>query len=373
MSSLRVLTVGDNCNVMLYAWRIQQAKSVSLVHVGSSKSGEISVETSQYGSESFQFTNYYESVPQLLSGSSGKQGSGGGESFDLVIMSASSLQEISSLAAQLNPVLNLNTKILVESTGFVHLEPFVKMSIEFSQLKVFSVMSDIDFRQVSPNRYRQFNGNSNGACTFFLGESGVKSAAPSASGGKYPKDNVALLETFKRLFMKLFPRDEIDVCNFSYLDFLSQQWKLALPRICFDPLFILLENTRPSELNEQILAKPLISGLVTEIITVTKSMGARLPAGYDNENDLLQHWLKANSNEAPQLAFHFLRKTAPLNIDMLLLQPILLADDYGIKTPYLEFLYSMMCQYQKLNDGESQWFGRLDAQKQLSDKVLKLA
>ncbi|KAM3162854.1 Styryl dye vacuolar localization protein 3 [Lachancea thermotolerans] len=363
MSSLRVLAVGNNCNVMLYAWRIQQSKSVKLVHVGDTESGDITIETSQYGNERFRFPNHYADVKQLVSG---KQA----ETFDLVIMSAASLQEMSSLAAQLNPVLTPNTKILVESTGFVHLEPFVKMSIEFSQLKVFSVMTDIDFRQIGPSHYRQYNAH--GLSTFYLGESGVKSSVSSTSGGKYPKESIALLETFKRLFMKLFPQDQVDDCNHSYLDFLSQQWKLALPRICFDPLLILLENSRPQELNDQILAKPLISGLVTEIITVTKTMGAKLPVGFDNENDLLIHWLKTNGNEIPQLAFHFLRRTAPLNTDMLLLQPILLADDYGIKTPYLEFLYSMMCQYQKLNSGESKWFCRSDVPTELMRKVSKL-
>ncbi|CUS24407.1 LAQU0S16e01002g1_1 [Lachancea quebecensis] len=363
MSSLRVLAVGNNCNVMLYAWRIQQSKSVKLVHVGGAESGDITIETSQYGNERFQFPCHYSDAKQLVSG-------GQVETFDLIIMSAASLQEMSSLAAQLNPVLTPNTKILVESTGFVHLEPFVKMSIEFSQLKVFSVMTDIDFRQVGPGHYRQYNAH--GPNTFYLGESGVKSSVSSSSGGKYPKESITLLETFKRLFMKLFPQDQVDDCNHSYLDFLSQQWKLALPRVCFDPLLILLENSKPQELNDQILAKPLISGLVTEIITVTKTMGAKLPAGFDNENDLLIHWLKTNGNEIPQLAFHFLRRTAPLNIDMLLLQPILLADDYGIKTPYLEFLYSMMCQYQKLNNGESKWFCRSDVPTELRHKVSKL-
>ncbi|SCV03267.1 LAME_0H09054g1_1 [Lachancea meyersii CBS 8951] len=360
MSSLRVLAVGDNTNVLLYAWRIQQSKSVNLTHLSSAKTSEYSVETAQYGSDTFCFEQHFESVDQMLA-----SGDGSARVFDLVILSAASLQELSSLAAKLNPVLNLNTKILVESSGFVHLEPFVKMSIDFGQLKVFSVMCDFDFRQVSPSRFEQA-AHQLAPCNLYLGESGVKGST------KYAADNVALLETFKRLFVKLFPQDKVHVCNFSYAEFLSQQWKLALPRICFDPLYILLENSRPEELNEQILAKPLISGLVTEIITVTKTMGAKLPPGFDNEKDLLQQWLKTTNNELPQLAYHFCQKTAPLNVDMLLLQPILLADDYGIKTPYLEFLYSMMCQYQKMNDGESKLFARTSIQSKVTGELTKL-
>ncbi|CEP61970.1 uncharacterized protein LALA0_S04e04786g [Lachancea lanzarotensis] len=360
MSSLRVLAVGENTNVLLYAWRIQQSKSVSLTYLSSLKSADFSVDTAQYGSDKFRFEQHFQNVEELLS-----SGEGNSRVFDLVILSAPSLQEMSSLAAKLNPVLNLNTKILVESSGFVHLEPFVKMSIEFGQLKVFSVMCDFDLRQISSSHFAQAS-HQLAPCNIFLGEAAVK------GGAKYSSDNVALLETFKRLFVKLFPQDQVHVCNFSYAEFLSQQWKLALPRICFDPLYILLENSRPEELNEQILAKPLISGLVTEIITVTKTMGAKLPAGFDNEKDLLQQWLKTTNNELPQLAYHFLQKTAPLNIDLLLLQPILLADDYGIKTPYLEFLYSMMCQYQKINDGSSKLFARASTQSKFIEELRKL-
>ncbi|SCU88283.1 LAFA_0E11760g1_1 [Lachancea sp. 'fantastica'] len=360
MSSLRVLVVGENPNVLLYAWRIQQSKSVSLTFLSSSKSAEFSVRTAQYGSDRFRFEQHFENVEQMLASADGNS-----RVFDLIILSAKSLQEMSSLAAKLNPVLNLNTKILVESSGFVHLEPFVKMSIEFGQLKVFSVMCDFDFRQISSSQFAQAS-HQLAPCNIFLGEAGVK------GGVKYSSDNVALLETFKRLFVKLFPQDNVHVCNFAYAEFLSQQWKLALPRICFDPLYILLENSRPEELNEQILAKPLISGLVTEIITVTKTMGAKLPVGFDNEKDLLQQWLKTTNNEQPQLAYHFLQKTAPLNVDMLLLQPILLADDYGIKTPYLEFLYSMMCQYQKINDGDSILFTRASSQSKLTEELRRL-
>ncbi|SCW03537.1 LAFE_0G12662g1_1 [Lachancea fermentati] len=364
MSSLRVLVIGNNPNVLLYTWRIQQSKSVQLVHVSRSNSPKYTVETNKYGADTFTLSDHFETLEDLIK-------DGNHKIFDLVILSASSLQEISSLSSKLNPLLNLNTKILVESTGFVHLEPFVKMSIDFPQLKVFSIMSDFDFREVSPGNYKQYNSKESSS-KIYLGESGVKSTNQNSNNGKYPKESVSLLETFKRLFMKLFPKDQVDLCNLSHVDFLSQQWKLALPKVCFDPLLILLEDPEPSQLHEQILAKPLISGLVTEIITVTKSMGAKLPPGFDNENDLLSHWLSNNGNKMPQLVFHFVHKTAPLNIDMLLLQPILLADDYGIKTPYLEFLYSMMCQFEKLNAGDSQWFCRKDEQTDLRGELSKI-
>lgn len=38
-----------------------------------------------------------------------------------------------------------------------------------------------------------------------------------------------------------------------------------------------------------------------------------------------------------------------MELDLLLLQPILLSDDSGVRTPYLENIYSTMSQFQKMN------------------------
>ncbi|KAL3230545.1 Protein PAM1 [Nakaseomyces bracarensis] len=357
MSSLRVLVVGNNPNTLLYASRFQLAKSVDLYHVSDADSDVFEVETIAYGFDRFQLSRHYQSVKQLLSGVDHTV-------FDLIILSASSLQELSSVAAQLKPVVNSNTKIFLESSGFIQLEPFVKMSMDSAHSNVFSIVSDFDIREVEKNKYKQFALNNVTKNTIWLGE--CKPAKSNVSGSQqYSKNVVALLETFERLFQKLFPKDMVDLCNTTPVDFLSKQWAVAMPKVCFDPLLIMLEETNPAELNNQIIAKPLISGLVTEVITVARSMGAKLGTNLDNENHMLQYWtdqycLSSHEIEMPALVYHFIHKTAPLNIDMSLLQIILLADDFGIKTPYLEFLYSVMSQYQKLNEGQSKWFKRVD-------------
>lgn len=365
-SLLRVLVVGDNSNIPLYASRFRLAKSVELYHVSDTKSNHFQVETAAYGKDEFQLENHFTSVAHLEEAM--KQTGETGIIFDLIILSAMSLQEMSSLASQLNPMININSKIFLESSGFVQLEQFVKMSMDLPQLNIFSIVTDYDFRQVGPNQYKQFvaPGTQN---SIYLGDSSPvaskkqnsqSSRMPSGNGAKYPKNVGTLLATFQKLFEKLFPHDRVDLCNSSQTDFLSTMWTVAIPKICFDPLLILLEETDPQQLNQQVLAKPLISGLVTEVITILKSMGGKLPTQLESENGLLSHWqsMYAGTGQMPATVYHFVNRTAPLNIDMLLLQPILLADDYYIKTPYLEFLYSLMCQYQKLNDGTSKWFMR---------------
>lgn len=374
MSSLRVLTLGNNPNIPLYTSRFQAAKSVELFHVSDSESNVFQLETFRNGTEQFEVANHFTSLDSLASSLEGQENC----FFDLVILSASSLQELSSVVSKLGPLINTNTKMFLESSGFVQLEPFVKMSMDSSQLSVFSIISDFDIREIAPNRFKQFptnNSSVNGA-TIYLGDSSASKIQQQQSGfsHKYPKNICGLLDTFKRLFQKLFPKETIDLCNYSSLEFLSQQWTFAIPHICFDPLLIMLEETDPNNLHNQILAKPLISGLVTETVTVAKNMGVKLQNNLDNENSLLQYWQNQyqSDDETPALVYHFLHKTAPLNIDLVVLQIILLADDFSIKTPYLEFLYSLLCQYQKLNDGTSKWFMRKQDTSKSDSKLISL-
>ncbi|CAI4053509.1 hypothetical protein SKDZ_16G2350 [Saccharomyces kudriavzevii ZP591] len=361
-SSLRVLTVGNNPNILFYTSRFQLAKNIELYHVNDSKSCQFEIESEYYGKDRFELENHFTSIEHLSEALSSKPGE---PVFDIIIMSAPSLQELSSLSSKLASIIDSNTKILLESSGFIQLEPFVKLSMDSPHISVFSILTDLDVRQIGPNQFRQFPGTIN-ENTIYLGES-------KSNTEKYSASVTTLLTTFEKLFAKLFSNIKIDLCNFSSIEFLSQQWKLAISRICFDPLLIMFEQENPSDLDQQIIAKPLISGLVTEIITVAKTMGARLNSNYDNENGLLSLWKNSyqSTNNPPALVYHFIHQTTPLNIDILLLQTILLADDFGIKTPYLEFLYSVLSQFERLNNGVSKLFIRSNEKTQILQSLQK--
>lgn len=350
MASLKVLLVGDNPNIILLASRFQLADSVDLYHVSDLDSNQYEIESYSYGLETFQLTNHFNSINQLI------QNTNKNALFDLIILSATSLQQLSTISCQLLPLITNSTKIFVESTGSVQLEPFVEMSINSNhKINVLSIISDFEIRHIKSvntdkriNVFKQFGakGKQN---TIYLGDSSSKN---------YSSTTQNLLNTFERLFKKLFPKESINLCNFSSKQFLKVQWELSLTQICFDPLLIMLEETNPQNLPNLILAKPLISGLVSEVITLINKMGIELNPSMNSESKLLKYWQSLYSDEMPPLVYNFINKTSPLNIDLIWLQIILLADDQNIKTPYLEFLYSMMSQVQKINNGESKWFTR---------------
>lgn len=345
MSALKVLLLGDNPNIILHASRFQLANSVELYHVSESQSSHYEIETHSYGVESFQLANHFTSITNLTEATNHNL------LFDLIILSATSLQELSTVSSQLSTLITNNTKIFVESTGSIQLEPFVRMSINTKHhINVLSIVSDLDIRQIDSqtNRFKQF-GPEGKQHTIYLGDGSSKS---------YGSTTQNLLNTFERLFTKLFPNESLNLCDFSSREFLKVQWELALTQICFDPLLIMLEETSCNNLPNLILAKPLISGLVTEVTSIVNKMGVQLDHNMNNESSLLDHWQSLYANDIPPLVYHFLNKTSSLNIDLIWLQIILLADDQNIKTPYLEFLYSIMSQLQKVNNNESKWFTR---------------
>lgn len=143
-------------------------------------------------------------------------------------------------------------------------------------------------------------------------------------------------------------------------EFMTYQWKMALPRIVFNPLCIIFEAQAPASLSDQILCKPLVTGIINEIFKIIKKMDCKLVKGSENESNLFKGWCKCypvTSKDkgylnSPSLFYEYY-KQFELSIDLLLLQPILLADDYGVRTPYLENLYSTMCQLIKFNSENS--------------------
>ena len=354
-SALRVLVCGDHPNLILYTSRFQHAKNIEFYLVNNLENAAYEVSSLFYGTEQFQIQNHFQSLQDLINLNNGSRN--GDLIFDLIIMSASSLQEIPQVLRDLKTMMNKSTKVLFESSGFVYLEPFIKASVDLSLSNIFSIFTDYDMRRLDNGSYKQYTTVNTKSFFVSIGQT------PSVQENSYSSDIIPILNTFQRLFQKLFPKDIVTLYDYSPSTFLSKQWELALPQICFDPLLIILEEKVPSNLDGNVLAKPLISGLLGEILLLIKKMGVTLDnPNFRNESTILKLWKNRyeESPELPALLYNFIHKSSSLNIDLLLLQPILLADDFGVKTPYLECLFTMMSQYQLLNRGESEWFIRKD-------------
>ncbi|SMN20926.1 similar to Saccharomyces cerevisiae YDR251W PAM1 Essential protein of unknown function [Maudiozyma saulgeensis] len=366
-STTNVLLVGNNPNILFYTSRFQQGKSIELYHISDSKSNIYDIETKTYGNHHLEIDNHFTSIAHLIE-ALGELDETKELKLDLIILSVNSLKDLSAIPEQLKPLLSKKTKIVIESSGFIQLESFLKNAKEVTGLDVFAMMTDYDIRQVANNHIKEFTSNDDKKKNIYIGGKTANTSTTKKmktlslkDPSKYSSDVMKSLNSLQTLFQDLFPSDTISNCHKSYSDFLSTQWNLAIPKICLDPLLIIFEETNSKKLVDQVLAKPLISGIITELITISKNMNVKLDPNMENENKLINTWLKEYNNEKiPSLLYNFVQRTSELNLDLLILQPILLADDFNIKTPYLEFLYTIMCQMEKLNNDSSEWFVRAE-------------
>ncbi|CAK9436185.1 uncharacterized protein LODBEIA_P07430 [Lodderomyces beijingensis] len=354
MSNLqRYLTIGSNPNVAFYAWRLSHTKQIELTVVDSQidQNKPISFKSSSsIGSTSFSPAYAYTSVKQIPAST--------GKAYDVVIISCSSLQEFQTTCFEIAKFVNSKTLLIVESTGYINLEPFISMSFpKSSSMCVMSIMNESDVRKISTNQY--YHQIKNNDTRIYFGTSSSPSSKTTSNGN---------FQKFYKLLQTVQEQSSGSISLLKSVDnkeFMTYQWKLALPRIIFNPLMILFEIEFPELLKDQILSKPLITGLLNELFKLVKKMDCKLVKGFENEANLIKSWsrsfpeTKTNDHfmKSPVLFYNYYKKF-DLELDLLLLQPILLSDDSGLKTPYLENLYSVMCQFNKINTGEALFFKR---------------
>lgn len=347
--------MGNNANLPFYAWRLQLSKlcTVSVVTQLLDVSQAIRIETLLLNSPAkFEPDYFAPSVGHLPSKSV----------YDYVILSVANLQEFQDTCTQIAPHVDSHTLVIVESTGYVNLEPFVLLSHDkFKDATVCLIMNESDVKRVPDSNtfvHRILSDNHR----IYLGVCTAASAA-----------RVKSLDGFGRLYKILQnpvagQKSQISLLKSTNVrEFMTYQWKLALPRLVLNPLTIIFEEPYVEKLATQILAKPLISGLVNEIFKIIKKMDCKLVKGYETEANILKMWLTLypyDSDGALQgyidanSLFYDFYNLQPLEIDLLLLQPILLGDDNGVRAPYLENLYLTICQLSKYNSGTSMMFTR---------------
>ncbi|KAM9939707.1 hypothetical protein OXX80_000817 [Metschnikowia pulcherrima] len=354
--SMQLLTVGEHPNLAFYAWRLHATKACAVTMVSASLDPETPLEwrSSQLGAATFAPKSMVQSLQQLDPS----------RKYDVVIVSVSNLQSFQEICAQLSPFLHQNSLIVVESTGYVSLEPFVVSSYpKQKKVTVCSIMNEADVkRRPSSNEFLHAVLNQDQRIYLGTCSNESKSVSKVADSAQYAN--------FYKLLQKA--QEQSGGCisllrSNNYKEFMTYQWKLALPRIVLNPLSVIFEEPYPANLDKQILAKPLISGLVNEIFKIIKKMECKLIKGFENEGNIMKNWSAqfpavktavspefANSNSVFYNFYHRL----DVDVDLLLLQPILLGDDHGVRTPYLENLYSIVCQLLKMNSADSLFFTR---------------
>lgn len=341
------LVIGSNPNIAFYAWRFYKTDSlddITLVNSKINKNLPITWRSPQLGSSQYKPHDIYSSLKQVPQN----------KKFDIVIMGCSSLQDFQGVCAGLKNFVHQDSIILVELSGYVNLEPYVTANFAKSPVNVVSIMNESDVRIIRSNEYsHQLRNNDS---RIYIG---------STSGSSKIANNKNFQKVYK-LLQQVQEQSHSSITLLKSLnpkEFMTYQWKLALPRVIFNPVLTLFEIPFPEELSKHVLSKPLITGLINELFKLIKKMDCKLVKGFENEANLLKYWsgvypsTKQNEDyiNSPSFLYNF-NKHFDLELDLLLLQPILLSDDNGVRTPYLENIYSTMSQFQKINGPDGSVF-----------------
>lgn len=248
--------MGLNPNLLFYAWRLQntEACNVTVVDPTIAPSSPIHFKLTVFGDVSFTpslTANSVQHLPQLAT-------------FDYVILSVPNLQQFLDACTQIMPLLRSDALIVVELTGYVNLEPFVVSSLpkNIRDVSVCLIMNESDIK-----RAPGFDSNVCFHRALSLDLRIYLGVSSGATSNLVPSKES---KTFARFFKMWQLAQEDSKGAISLLkstnprEFMTYQWKQALPRLVLNPLSVIFEEPYPQDLSRQILAKPLITGLVNE-------------------------------------------------------------------------------------------------------------
>ncbi|ODQ68235.1 hypothetical protein NADFUDRAFT_44852 [Nadsonia fulvescens var. elongata DSM 6958] len=355
MSVLQVLAVGDSPSLAFLAWRlsVSQMCQISLVWRGSkispNNSCQISFASEKFGNAKFTPAFAGNSIGEVLAQSPARP-------LDYVLVSPTSLKQLTSLYKSIDSsFISSNTVFIIDASFYtVGLEQILRRT--FTKNLVLTVICEAELRKTEPNSFVHLGNN-------FRTIIGIP--GDFAAVGSY----VDMANYFKSILESL----ALDVAITQ--DYLKYQWSRAIPFLAFEFLSVILESPLPGMLQKELLARPLIVGIVNELSQIATAQGcplfddimnyiddetARFSQSYSlagGDVDTARSTKPLSFLHSPVL-FYNMYNSFDIPIDVLLLQPILMADDFQIKTPYLESLFTFLGRMLKIVSGESLLFSR---------------
>lgn len=328
------------------AWRISSSASSSSsfsISVGWNSSSQLTVQSSKFGASSFVPSQFYNlnTNPNSLPAN-----------IEILLLAPDSLKSLSSFHR--SPYASLvtpnHTIILIESTNCVELAPILQK--RFPNNPVCAVLLADTPLRLSPDNSVLFHRGTQTTVLF--------SPFPS----NFP-------ESIQSRYTQLVDSLQSDGVRASIAqDYVAAQWTHAIPFLAFQPLTVLFEASSSKSLIQNILSKPLYSGIIQELTTLaSKHSNCQFSSQYLNL--LTDKFLKSDSIHishtdgqdppflnCPVLFYNYFHNK-PIPIDLFLLQPILMADTYGIKTPYMESVFAFISQMANYNASDSVFLTRV--------------
>ncbi|KAI8934504.1 hypothetical protein NX059_008205 [Plenodomus lindquistii] len=314
---LRILSVGGNAVSAFLSWRLQATNACDVTLVW--KSGfdsvaqyGISFKSALYGNERFK--------PYAVVRTPEDAAHSSKQPFDYVLLCVKALPDVYDIANIIESVVSpQHTCILMNTTHSLGVESYLEQ--RFPTNVVLSLVSGAEISQLGASEFEH-----KGATDIWVGPANKNAAIP-------PQIQSDMAEA---LAMTL-SSGQVD-CKVSP-NIRQQQYERMIGPIAFHPASVLFETPNHAELIEKVGVRPLITGVLDEMIALAQAQECSFPDNF--RETMLQDFTKQPQENNSTMWMDYEAKR-PMEIETYLGAPLKLAKEAGVAVPRIETLYATL-------------------------------
>lgn len=313
---LRILSVGGNAVSAFLSWRLQATNACDVTLVW--KSGfesvaqyGISFKSALYGNERFK--------PYAVVRTPEDAAHSSKQPFDYVLLCVKALPDVYDIANIIESVVSpQHTCILMNTTHSIGVESYLEQ--RFPTNVVLSLVSGAEIVQLGGSEFEH-----KGATDIWVGPANRNAAIPAQIQSDMA-EALAMTLSSGQVDCKVSPNIR------------QQQYERMIGPIAFHPTSVLFETPNHAELIEKVGVRPLITGVLDELLALAKAQDCVFPDNF--RETVLQSMLQPQENNSTMwLDFEAKR---PMEIETYLGSPLKLAHGCNVAVPRIESLYAIL-------------------------------
>ncbi|KAJ2719878.1 hypothetical protein GGI07_004954 [Coemansia sp. Benny D115] len=313
----RVLVVGGGAVGGLFAWRLSLSPLVSVSLVCRSNYQQIKntgylINSAQFGSSVYRPQNVYQSVEEAAQTGP----------FDYVIVALKALPNIYDSSERIASAVNDQTMIILFQNGIGIEEPFVK---RFPRNAIVSSVSFVSVKQIEDG---------------VLKHGGFSMLAAGVHHHRYG----GLYDATRRLEWIFQEFENQGVSCTVEADIQPYRWQKHILNGSTNPVSVICGGSSCQEMVKNAYCRKLIEDSMAEIFALGKRVTGRTLPGVDGIVDPQSATEYIESIPVPVYTSMLVDSQCkrPMERDVILKNPIMLADKYGVDVPHMKALYALV-------------------------------
>ncbi|KAA8618472.1 2-dehydropantoate 2-reductase protein [Pyrenophora tritici-repentis] len=313
---LRILSVGGNAVSAFLSWRLQATNACDVTLVW--KSGYesvaqygISFKSQLYGNERFK-PHAVVRTPEDAAHSSKQP-------FDYVLLCVKALPDVYDIANIIESVVSpQHTCILMNTTHSLGVESYLEQ--RFPTNVVLSLVSGAEISQLGASEFEH-----KGATDIWVGPANKNANIPAQ-----------IQSDMAQALSMTLSSGQVN-CQVSH-NIRQQQYERMIGPIAFHPASVVFETPNHAELIEKVGVRPLINGVLDEMLALAKASDCTFPDNF-RETTFQEMMRPQENNSTMYMDFEAKR---PMEIETYLGSPLKLAQEAGVAVPRIETLYATL-------------------------------